>query len=210
MLAARPARPAPPARGRCRSASFPRRTRPRAGRLRERGPQSARVGIRVTCSPSACGAATAPGRSCAAPGLRRCAPLTGMPCSMARTRRPPPAALQKAVRYAACGALPASLSVSYRHTLLCRCCGGPGAHLQVLPASAAGRGYATVRTCEDSASALSHCPTTAAPDAKLRSGRLAGALVSHRSSVVRPGLYCVQKADVAASPHTSDSSTSHQ
>jgi len=143
-------------------------------------------------------------------GRARCAPLTGMPCSMPRTKRPPPAALQKVVRYAACGPLPAALSFACRHALLCRCCGGPRAHLQVLPASAAGRGYATVRTREDNASALSHCPTAAAPDAKLRSGRLAGALVSHRSSVVRPGLYCVQKADVAASPHTSDSTISHQ
>ncbi len=133
-------------------------------------------------------------------------PRMGMPCSRTRTRRRPPAALQKAVRYAACGALPAALSLPYRQALLYKCCGGPSAHLQVLPASAAGLGYAAVRTREDNASALSYWPTTAAPDANLRGGRLTGALVSHRSSAVRPGQYCVQKADVAASPHTSDSS----
>jgi hypothetical protein len=50
-LAARPARPA---RARCRSAPSPRQTRPRAGRLRERGLLSARARVRVhACLPHA-------------------------------------------------------------------------------------------------------------------------------------------------------------
>jgi hypothetical protein len=70
-------------------------------------------------------------------------------------------------------------------------------------------GCAAERTREDSASALSHFSRTAAPDANVRGGRVAEALVSHRSSAVRPGQYCVQKADIAASPRMSDSSGSH-
>ncbi len=123
--AARPARLAPSARAPWRSAPSPRHARPRAGRLRERGPPSARAKVRV-CSrlPHAtlqwrrAGAAPPVGRA-------RCAPLTGMPCSMTRTKRPPPVALQKVVRYAACGPLPAALSFAYRHALLYRCCGRP-------------------------------------------------------------------------------------
>jgi hypothetical protein len=56
-----------------------------------------------------------------------CAPqLASNPCSMTPTTSSPPAVLQTAFRYAACGPLPTLHSVSYSSAAKRRCCNRPG------------------------------------------------------------------------------------
>ncbi len=57
---------------------------------------------------------------------------------------------------------------------------------------------------------LTSAATAGPPAMSKLDGRAAGALESHRSTAEKPGKYFVRTADVAALPHASVSSTSHQ
>jgi len=124
--------------------------------------------------------------------------------------RSPPAALQKPFRYAAWGALPALLSLSYSRTVLNRCCGRPERGQPRAAAWAAGAAAcAARRALLASVNMLLLADRTSAPSENTRGGWATGALVSHMSTVDKLGWYCDRTADVAASPHASASPASN-